>query len=153
MPASKKTSQDLLRKIAAESSKKISKKKSAKTSSPKKTTTRKTRRKKTAKKRGSITKSKVALHPKVKALIAKVESKEPHSEKTLKKFGLSVFRELLASGCRKCKGTGINTEGNYCACIKEIEQDNFIQYCDQYYVWYYANVDYLIRGSNNEKAE
>lgn len=152
----KQISRELLKKIAARVTKKTAPvpKKMVRENTVDKVTSRrgKTRRKKTSQKRISYSGSKVTLHPKVKALIANIKTKEPHGIATLKKFGLKAFRELLAIGCKKCKGSSLNKEGNYCDCINEIAGSNFVNHCDQYYVWYYACVSYPLPGEKSENS-
>jgi len=145
----KQVSRELLKKLAAKTSKVAvpAVKKAASKKKPAAKTTRRrkrTRKKASAKKRVSYTKSNVVLHPKVKALISKIKTKETHGVDTLKKFSLKAFRMLLAAGCKKCKGTSLNKDGNYCNCINEISDGNFIYHCDQYYAWYYSCVDYAL---------
>jgi len=146
------------RKVAKKRKVTAKKKAAATTPTPKRKVTKRRKRSVSKKRRVDLTKNKVAIHARVKALVAqaKTREKEPHSEKALKKFSLSQFRIALAKGCRKCKGTGLVLDknckclikkdhsdcSNYCACINEISDGNFINHCDQYYAWYYACVDY-----------
>ena len=167
----KKISKELLRQLAARTVKtavpavknRISKDKSSNNSVIKRP---KKRSKKRPKKRGSLTQPNIQLHPRVRMLIKNSGAKEKHSEKTLEKFSLFKFREALANGCKKCGGTGLIKAKsckclikkdhsdcyNYCACINEISNGNFILHCSQHNAWYNANVFYTFKGAENNEA-
>jgi len=113
-----------------------------------------TRKRRTSKKRVTAkkgTNKKVIIHAKVKAISPKIamEDRPKHSSDTMKQYGISIFRLLLAKGCRRCKSVGfVGADEHFCDCQNVVCESDFINYYEQFTYWYHSKVNFNYRHMN-----